>query len=409
MELGKRVKGVRSFLEDQSQNYRMMLVRSAGANFLFNLTGNYTSIYTKRLGADDVTLGYLSSVSSFISMLISIPVGWIADNYNLKKVLGAGMFLNIIMIGLYAFAQDWRWILVAMIINPFTMALMFRSQQVIVSKGLNDEDRAQGMGFRAITAQIFGLLSPIPAAIIVDRLGGLTLDGIRPLYYLRFIGLIFIYGYVYWKLTDSLPEPRESEKIDFTQDFKDVMKGGRKLKSMILVGALGALVWSTQQSFIYVYAEEVKGADELILGLMSTVQTIAMILFSVPMNRFADTRGRKFSFLSVRPFLWLSFALTVLAPNSYWLLIAWFFRGVALSSSAYQTLLLELVPADQRGRWLGITNTFSALVRIGAPILGGYMYNSPYPYLIFVVPLIVDMLLRTPLLHFMVPETLNNG
>ena len=409
MGLRDRVREVRDFLSRQSHNYWMMVVRSGGAMFLFNLTGNYSSIYTKALGADNIMIGYLSSVSSFISMIISMPVGWVTDNYNLKKVMGAGMFLHILMIGLYAFAQDWRWILLAMVVNPFTMSLMFRSQQVIIVNGLKPEDRASGMGFRMIIAQILGLLSPIPAALLVDRFGGLNVDGIRPLFVMRLAGMICVYGYVYMRLTDVLPQSGRDSRASFLGDMAEVMKGGGKLKAMIVVGALGALVWSTMENFVFLYAAEVKGADELVLGLMTTVSTMAAIIFSVPMNRLADTRGRKFAFTSVRPALWLSFAIVVFADNPYWLLPAWFLRGLALSSSAYETLMMELVPPEQRGRWLGISNTFSALVRVGAPILGGYLYDSSYPALIFVIPLVVDMFFRIPILHFMVPETLEQS
>jgi len=404
--LRDRVSEIREFLSRQSHNYWMMIVRSGGANFLFNLTGNYSSIYTKALGADNVMIGYLSSVSSFISMIISMPVGWVTDNYNLKRVMGAGMLLHVVMIGLYAFAQDWRWILLAMIVNPFTMSLMFRSQQVIIINGLKPEDRATGLGFRMIIAQILGLLSPIPAALLVNHFGGLNADGIRPLYIMRLAGMICVYGYVYVRLTDVLPQPRKDSKVDFLGDMAEVMKGGRKLKAMIVVGAMGSLVWSTMENFVFLYASEVKGADELVLGLMTTVSTIAAIIFSVPMNRFADTRGRKFALISVRPALWLSFAMVVFVDNPYWLLPAWFLRGLALSSSAYETLMMEMVPPEQRGRWLGISNTFSDLARVGAPILGGYLYDSSYPAFIFIIPLVVDMVFRIPILHFMVPETL---
>jgi Na+/melibiose symporter-like transporter len=293
-----------------------------------------------------------------------------------------------------------------MVVNPFTMSLMFRSQQVIVINGLKPEDRATGMGFRMIIAQVLGLLSPIPAALLVNHFGGLNVDGIRPLFVMRLAGMICVYGYVYLRLTDVLPQPRKDSKVDFLGDMAEVMKGGRKLKTMIVVGAMGALVWSTMENFVFLYAAEMKGADELVLGLMTTVSTIAAIIFSVPMNRFADTRGRKFAFISVRPALWLSFAMVVFADNPYWLLPAWFLRGIALSSSAYETLMMEMVPPEQRGRWLGISNTFSDLVRVGAPILGGYLYDSSYPALIFIIPLVVDMVFRIPILHFMVPETL---
>jgi MFS family permease len=407
MGVRSSLKNGRDFLARQSHNYRMMIVRSGGGMFLFNLTGQYSSIFTKALGADNMTIAWLSSVSSFISMLISMPVGYVTDNYNLKKVMGAGLFLNIAMVGMYAFALDWRWIFVAMVINPFTMALMFRSQQLIITNELDSAERARGMGVRMQIAMILGLISPIPAAFLVKSWGGLTLEGIRPLYYIRFVGMIIIYSYVYIKLTDVLPMPRAKKSTGFIDDFREVLDGGgRKLKVMIVVGALGALVWSTIQSFTYLYAAEIKGADELILGLLPTVETIAFVLFATPMNNLADTKGRKYAFLLVRPALWMFFVLVILAPNQYWLLVAWFLRGIGMSTSAYNTLFLEMVPAEQRGRWMGLSNTFSALIRIGAPLLGGLMYDSNLPWLLFAVPLAVDMLVRIPIFHFYVPETL---
>ena len=387
----------------------MMIVRTAGANFFFSLTSQYTSIYTKALGADNILIGLISSFSAFISMLVSMPVGYITDKYNLRYVLGAGMFLNIVMIGLYAFAHDWRWIFLAMSISPITMALMFRSQQVIITNGLQDVDRATGMGLRMQIAYLIALVSPIIGAFIVNRMGGLTVEGIRPLFFVRFVGLIVTYSYVYLKTNNVAPAIREKTSSGFIQDFKEVLDtGGRKLKTMILVGALGALVWSTLESFAFLYAEEIKGADAFILGLMPTAETIAYLLFSTTMNRLADTKGRKYAFIIVRPGLWLSFIIAILAKSPYWLLIAWFLRGVALSTSAYNTLYMELVPAAQRGRWMGLSNTFSAMVRIVAPVIGGFLYDSSYPWLIFAVPLAVDMLLRTPILYKWVPETLHN-
>jgi MFS family permease len=126
------------------------------------------------------------------------------------------------------------------------------------------------------------------------------------------------------------------------------------------------------------------------------------------MNRLADTRGRKYAFIVVRPGLWISFIIAIISPNPYWLLVAWFLRGVALSTSAYNTMFMELVPAEQRGRWMGLSNTFSAMMRIIAPVIGGFLYDSSLPWLIFVVPLVVDMFLRIPILYKWVPETLES-
>jgi MFS family permease len=383
----------------------MMLIRSGGATFLMNFTQSYSSYYTKELGASNQILGYLSSVSALVSMIISMPVGWMSDRYNLKHVMGIGMAIQIIMIALYAFAQNWIWILLAMILNPFTMAMMFRSQNLIVNNGLRDTDRAMGMGIRMMIAQFLGLISPIPAALLIEYFGGLSVDGIRSLYYIRLLGLTFLYGYIYRKLLDVEPRMKKG-KVSFLKDFREVFKDKQGLIPWIIVGGFGSLVWSTMQTFTIIWCVDVKGANALTVGLMTTISTICSILFSIPNNNLADEKGRKVAFIRTRPALWIWILILVFAPQPSWLLVGWFFRGIGMSSSAYETMQVELVPAEQRGRWLGITNTFSALIRIPAPIIGAFLYESGVPSMTFLIPLIIDSLIRTPLLMLKVPETL---
>jgi MFS family permease len=401
------VQGIRDFLKKQTHNYRMLLIRTSGANFLTSLTNSYTSIYTTGLGADPVTLGALSSVSSAINMLISMPAGWISDRYDLKKVMGIGMAFQVLMIALYAFAQDWKWILVAMMVNPFTMALLFRSQNLIFMRSLRHEDRAKGLSLRMAIASTLGLVAPIPAAMLVDYFGGLTIQGIRPLFYIRFIGMIFVYGYVYMKLEPVPPMPRPpGEKSSFVQDFRDVFKEGKGLKAWLVVSGLGSLIMGMMMSFIYLYAVEIKGAGAWHLGLMTTVETLSFIVFSMPMSRLADTKGRKLAFVLTRPGRLLWMLLLVFAPSPSWLILAWFFRGMSMAGSSYQTWMLELVPTEKRGRWMGITNTVNSLIRIPAPIIGGIIYQSINPGLIFLIPFLLELVVRLPILYFKVPETL---
>jgi len=59
-----------------------------------------------------------------------------------------------------------------------------------------------------------------------------------------------------------------------------------------------------------------------------------------------------------------------------------------------------------RGRWLGVTNMINAIVRIPAPIIGGYLFENVNPDLVFLIPVVLGLFLRTPILA-KVPETLN--
>jgi MFS family permease len=400
---------IRNFLKKQSHNYRVLLVRASGANFMMNLTNSYTSIYTTALGADPVILGSLSSVSSAINTLISMPSGWISDRYDLKKVMGVGMVIQILMIVMYAFARDWIWILGAMILNPFTMALMYRPQTVMMSKALRDRDRAQGFSLRQVISSSVGIIAPIPAAFIVNYFGGLTVEGIRPLFYLRLAGTMIVYGYVFMKLQKVPPTEKRKKEVSFIKDIKDVFVDGEGLRAWIVISSTGSITMGLIQSFTFLYAAEVKGANAITLGLLSTTATLTSILFSLPISRMADSRGRKFAFLITRPARILWMILLIFAPSPLWLILAWAFRGLSMSGNAYQTWMLELVPSEKRGRWLGVTNTFNSICRIPAPIIGGIIYRDLNPTLLFVIPLILEIFIRIPICYFKVPETLKKS
>lgn len=69
------------------------------------------------------------------------------------------------------------------------------------------------------------------------------------------------------------------------------------------------------------------------------------------------------------------------------------------------TLSIELVPPAYRGRWTGVTSLLQNLTRIPAMLIGGYLYQNVDPNLVFIIPTIIDLLIRMPILST-VPETL---
>lgn len=83
--------------------------------------------------------------------------------------------------------------------------------------------------------------------------GGLNVEGIRPLYFIRMIGLAVLYVNVYTKITDFPTKPRP-ENSSFIQDFREVMTSGKGLKAWIGVGCLGSMVWGLMEPFTFLYA-----------------------------------------------------------------------------------------------------------------------------------------------------------
>jgi len=75
---------------------------------------------------------------------------------------------------------------------------------------------------------------------------------------------------------------------------------------------------------------------------------------------------------------------------------------------SYGSMTPELVPKDCLGRWRGLIGLCTGLVMIPAPIIGGLIWNNLGPEWVFIIPIIIDLFMRAPLLY-LVPETLNNS
>jgi hypothetical protein len=72
---------------------------------------------------------------------------------------------------------------------------------------------------------------------------------------------------------------------------------------------------------------------------------------------------------------------------------------------AFNTMSMEMVPREYRGRWTGFVSLLQNSIRVPALLLGGYIYEYIDPTLVFTIPLIVDILIRMPILTT-IPDTL---
>jgi MFS family permease len=400
---------LRDFTRSQSRNYRVLLVRGVVASFLSRLVQNFSNLYIVELGATAFQLSEVRAVGSAVNALVSIPAGWLSDVYSIKKIMILGMILQIASIACYAFARSWEWIIVAIIFGTLTMSLVFRTQNIFIANSLTDSNRATGYGMRNTIIQFFGVFSPTIGGLLVHLFGGISVQGIRPLYFIYLIGIIVVTVYVSVRLKDV----KAGEGIQASEllgDYREMFKEGRDLGRFAFLQALGSITWGLSMPFPFLYAADFKGADSLTIGYMGTCLVLVSMVLSIPMGSLADTRGRKFTVYLTKPFFWGSYLLLVFAPGgaSWALLLAWCMRGVMMSSSAWQAMSMEMVPIEFRGRWTGFTSLLQNLVRVPAMLIGGWLYESVNPALVFLIPVAVDALVRMPMLAT-IPDTMREA
>jgi MFS family permease len=399
---------VLSFIMRQKRNYRVAITRSAVSSFLMNLTAQSDAIYTTALGADSVTLGTLSSIGNGISALMSTPVGWLVDRFGIKRFQVLAMVLMASGALTYALAPSWKWVILATIFFSISTRLVGTGCSVLCLDSVENNDRATAQNLCVTFSSIASLIAPLIAAYLITLSGGLNASGIRPLYYLRFAG----YGLLLFFVVTHLREPDRARAVGtytgvhFVEEFKQLFAGQQVLRRWVVVSALTWLPMAMTSPFLQLYAYQVKDANQYLLGVMTTTTILTRLVFGIPLGRLADKIGRKKVIFLITPLWYAANLLLVFSTNATTLILSASLQTFyAISSGVTSAMTMELVPLEKAGKWSGALGLFRGLIAIPAPAIGGLVWRKLGPLYVFLIPLVIDLFLRIPLLTT-IPETL---
>lgn len=388
------------FIRRQERDFKVIVLRQALNRFVYQLTVPYESIYTVGLGANPVQLGFVNSFGLGISALVAPFSGWLADRINVKLVflMSLGVFTMAPLV--YALADYWTVIVLAMMFYYLGMRTSTTCCSVVCATCLSNPDRATGMSLCMTLGSALVVASPMLGAWVVTAFGGVSVEGIRPLYYVRFVGTAAMFLLIATQLSAARGGGLAgSSHSAFFRDFADVFRQGRDLKRWVAIASLTWLPWAMIQPFTQVYAYQVKGAEQWILGLMVAASAATTLLLAIPMGRFADSAGRKRTLYILAPLFWASNLVLVLAPNAAFVVLAGLLQGFyMITTTTTNAMSAELVPGQQIGRWLGTLELFRGLVAVPAPLLGGLIWRTIGPEWLFMCVIAIDAFVRIPLL-----------
>jgi MFS family permease len=334
--------------------------------------------------------------------------GWFIDRIGPKKIYLAGITFMALCYLTYGVAQSWGVTIIAMIAYWLGFSTSIHSCATICGNCLVNRDRATGMMIcETVTAGLLGMAGPIVATWLVSQFGGVNPAGIRPLF---FSGLIITMGTFVLVLTQLSSRKWTKANPNRTGLFKEIsqiFKSGKHLKRWIVIAAVTQLPIGMVFPFSQVFAYQVKGANEFILGAMVTGSALSSILFAIPLGRLADRVGRKKVLFITIPLFLLSNLMLILAPTPAFLVLAGILQGFYyIGSPIAAAIERELVPAEHMGRWIGITRFFKMIFSGILALTAGIIWDEFGPQYIFVTFICIELLIRLPLL-ISLPETLN--
>jgi MFS family permease len=392
------------FAQRQTHDFKLMLGRRTLHGLATGLTTQYSSLYATLLGANPVQLGSLQSVGNAVGALAALPAGWFIDYYSLKNVFLMGTALLAASGLLYFVAPDWVWLYAAIIIYYLGSRITCTACTVTCAGELRNEGRATGRGLCRTLASPVAIASPLLAAWLISQFGGISVEGIRPLFAVQALIFVIILFLLMTRLSAAHAHNGPDDGRQILSGFVQVFRQSPDVARLMVVMGLMELPWTVAQPFMPVYAHDVKGANEFVLGGIAMTSTLVPMLASIPLGRLADRHGRKKLLFAIAPLAYAANLFLILAPVSglgaslclliYGVLFGFNSIGMALASS----MAAEIMPQEQMGRWIGVVGLFRGLLSIPAPMLGGLIWEHIGPPYVFAAAIAIDVCLRLPLL-----------
>jgi MFS family permease len=394
--LKRELRSVFSFFQRQRSPFKVNMVKNLLRNFSMGLTQQYQSIYITELGADPLQLGVVTSIGGLANALFTIPAGLVADRFGIRRTLIVSLVLTALGYFIFGVAQSWQFTVLALIVTSLSWGVDMVVCPMICGNTLRSEERATGMQICDTVSAIPRIIAPILAAYIITLYGGINAEGIRPLYWLEVCGLLLSVSIIFRYFKD----PREGQKTEPTPIFgniRRVFQEGVMVKRWILY-ILFSMFPMFMSIYIPLYARELKGANQFVLGLMDTAFWIAIVFLAVPIGVSADRLGRKKVIMLLTPVYCLSLILLLYAPNDLFLVLAGLLNGFYMLASVTQgAITVELVPQELLGTWFGVLGLFRGVTNIISPTLGGFLWKAFSPaYVLFF--LVLTQLIKLPIL-----------
>ena len=399
--LGAIIRGWFEFLNRQESPFKVNIWRNLPQRFALNLTFQYQSIYLTSLGATPLILGYLGSLNGVINSILAIPTGVLADRIGIRKVILMTLAISMVSSFVFAIAGSWQMATVAMALSGITWIIDRTVCPMICGSILASHERVTGMGICDTISFFPQLIAPIIGATLITYFGGMNQKGIRPLYYLQIIGYAIAFIIILLKFENPRSRMGRKSENSILQDLTTVLREGKLVPRWIILTMLNGFPYQVM-FYIPLFAAQVKGADQFIIGGMSTASTIVFVFLAVPLGHMSDNYGRKKMSTITAVLVAISYIVLVWAPNNYVLLLSSFLNGFTMSVIQNQMAIgVDLVPAEHLGSWYGILGFVRGISGIIAPLVCGYLWDLVSPssvfYLLAVIQIVaMGVLLTVP-------------
>lgn len=240
-------------LKNTSNRFKVMMMRNSLRNFV-NTVNPYNSIYIKNLGDSETQIGMLSAISSGFGALFAIVTGWIADRRDKKKIFLLGASVGLFTPLVYFVTDVWVLLIFASTLEGFRIGVILPAWQSMYANSVENNVRGTVYGIANTLMILPTIIAPIIGGLVVTHFGGLTVNGIRPLYIMQLVTLFLSWIYVLKFLKYEPNSSNTNTKLSFRtflKDYKEILaiNGAKTWLTMKMLGAVSVVSLVLSGSF----------------------------------------------------------------------------------------------------------------------------------------------------------------
>ena len=333
-------------------------------------------LFAASIGAGELIIGFIVSVSTMTGMLLKPVFGILSDRWGRKVWLLVATILFSGTPFLYQFVTTEQELMVLRLFHGISTAI-FGPVSLAYVAGIN----ARGLGARIAYFGMSRLLASLTAPLIAGIL--LTFLNFQTVFLL--IGFCSLFGMIpIFLLSENLVE-KPQKKVSIINYFFTSFKYSIKIPTIWLAGFLELMVYLTiyaVKAFLPLFIISQEGGTVLQAGLFFFMQELAHVLFRPVGGKLSDKYGQPLIIILGMVLLSLGLYLLTNLTDNLFLLPAILFgigQGLIFPSS------VALLSKSARGNYLGAAMGFYGALRnfgkVIGPIIAG-MLLSVFSYAI---------------------------
>ena len=327
-------------------------------------------LFAASIGAGELIIGFIVSVSTMTGMLLKPVFGILSDRWGRKVWLLVATILFSGTPFLYQFVTTEQELMVLRLFHGISTAI-FGPVSLAYVAGINARGLGERIAYFGMSRLLASLIAPLIAGILLTFLNFQTV--------FLLIGFCSLFGMIpIFLLSEDLVE-KPQKKVSIINYFFTSFNYSIKIPAIWLAGFLELMVYLTiyaVKAFLPLFIISQEGGTVLQAGLFFFMQELAHVLFRPVGGKLSDKYGQPLIIIFGMVLLSLGLYLLTNLTDNLFLLPAILFgigQGLIFPSS------VALLSKSARGNYLGAAMGFYGALRnfgkVIGPIIAGMLLS----------------------------------